>query len=126
MDRYVDGYVVPVAKDKLDAYIEMASDAGRIWMKHGALAYYECVGEDLSPDVGGMEMDNFAKRFELSENETAVFAFVIYESREHRDEVNGKVMNDPEMSPENHPKEIPFEVKRMLFGGFKTIVALDK
>ncbi len=130
MAPYVDGFVFAVKKDKLDDYKEMASLGGRIWMKHGALAYYECLGDDMKlagadmtppPDMG--KMMTFPELLKASEDEVPCFSFIIFKSREHRDEVNAKVMQDPEMSPEQFDgKEMPFEMNRMTYGGFQSFV----
>lgn len=135
MAPYVDGFVLAVKKDKLDSYKEMASLGGRIWMKHGALAYYECVGEDMTlPQMdmpeGHAEMGRamtFPELAKTNEDEVPVFSFIIFESREHRDEVNAKVMADPEMSPEQYEgKEMPFDMNRMAYGGFSSFVNHQK
>ncbi len=127
MSYYIDGYVIPLKKDKLEEYKAMAEDAGPIWMRHGAIAYFECVGDDLAPDMGDPGIDNFPKRFQLKEDETVIFSFIIYPSREARDEINAKVMADPDMGEEKYtPETIPFDMKKMLFAGFKSIVALEK
>lgn len=134
MTPYVDGYVLPLSKDKLTAYQNMASDAGKIWMKHGALAYYECVGDDLNPHfdeqlTGGDEMKptTFPEIMKTGPDETVIFAFVVYESREHRDAVNAKVMADPEMGAGMGADfEMPMDPKRMAYGGFRSIVHHQK
>lgn len=133
MAPYVDGYVLPVKKDKLNEYKEMATLGGKIWMKHGALAYYECAGEDLNPhmdmpaDGPQFKMPTFSEIMKAGEDETVVFAFVIYESRAHRDEVNAKVMTDPEMDPAQYEgKEMPMDPSRMVYGGFTAIVHHQK
>lgn len=134
MTPYVDGYVLPISKDKLGAYQNMATDAGKIWMKHGALAYYECAGDDLSPhfaeeltDGGKMKPTTFPEIMKAGPDETVVFAFVIYESREHRDAVNAKVMSDPEMGAGMGPDfEMPMDPNRMAYAGFRSIVHYEK
>lgn len=115
---YVDGFVVPVPADKIEEYRKIAEPAGAIWMKHGALSYKECVLED-GEDKGFCA--TFPAAFQTKKNETVVFAYITYNSREHRDEVNAKVMAD--MKPEDYP-EMPFDCKRMAYGGFKAIVDL--
>lgn len=131
MAPYVDGFVLAIKKDKLDAYKEMASLGGKIWMKHGALAYYECVGEDMTPpqmempeghsDMG--KMMTFPEMLKTSAEEVPVFSFIVFNSREHRDEVNAKVMADPEMSPEEYKDmEMPLDMNRMAYGGFQSFV----
>lgn len=113
---YVDGFVLPVPKKNLAAYKKMANLGRRTWMKHGALQYFECVGHELEPPFGLP----FPKGIGAKPGETVIFAFIIYKSKAHRDAVNKKVMSDPAMG--TAPKKMPFDVKRMLYGGFKTIV----
>ena len=133
MTPYVDGYVLPIKKDKLNEYKEMAIKGGEIWMKHGALSYFECAGDDLTPHMGehvegdAMQIMTFPDLMKTSPDETVVFAFVIYESRAHRDEVNAKVMADPEMDPAQYEgKEMPMDPSRMAYGGFTSIVHHQK
>ena len=123
MERYVDGYVLPVPNDKLDAYREMAAEGGKLWIKHGALEYFEGVGDDMEPDMGGMTMRTFPQIAETGDDESVVFSFIVYESREHRDEVNAKVMEDPAMDPENFDEEMPNDPERMAYGGFRSLVS---
>ena len=113
---YVDGYVVPVPKAQLEAYREIARKAGAIWREHGALQYCECVAEDVKPGT----LTSFPQSVLLEEGETVVFAWITYESRAHRDAVNAKVMADPRMDMD--PATMPFDGKRMFFGGFEMIV----
>lgn len=122
MSVYVDGYVLPVPEANLDAYAKMSKEAGEFWMKHGALGYYECVGDDLHPDMGDFKLPNFPDLVGTKEGETVIFAFVLFKSREHRDEVNKKVMSDPEVKDD---AEHPFDVTRMRYGGFRSIVDLS-
>jgi len=118
MAQYVDGFVLPVPTRNLDAYRRIARKAGRIWREHGALEYRECVGDDL--DVkGGLPFPRLAK---LKPGETAVFSWILYSSRAQRDRVNAKVMKDPRMAKMMDPKSIPFDIRRMAYGGFKTLV----
>ena len=114
--RYVDGYVLPVPKKNLKIYIRMAKLGERIWRKHGALDYKECVGDDLKPKWAAP----FGRILKLKPGETVVFSYVVFKSRAHRDRVNAKVMK--EMANVAMPKKMPFDVKRMSYGGFKTIV----
>lgn len=115
---YVDGFVLPVPKKNLAAYKKMANWGRKTWMKHGALQYFECVGHDLEVPKGcGLP---FPKGIRAKADETVVFAFVIYKSKAHRDAVMKKVMSDPAMAAA--VKKMPFDVKRMMCGGFKTIV----
>ena len=120
MARYVDGYVVPIRKKNLPAYRRMAKLGARIWREHGALEYYECVGEDLEVKWG----KTFPRQLRLAPNETVVFSWIVYKSRAHRDRVNAKVMKDPRMNDPALHKAMPFDMKRMCYGGFKTIIAM--
>lgn len=121
--RYVDGFLLIVPKKKLSAYKKMAEDGKRIWMKYGALDYKECIGDDLNPDSGGMKTSSFPKLTKLKSNEIVVFSYIVFKSRAHRDQVNKKVMKDPAMSAEVwKDKPMPFDMKRMAYGGFKVIV----
>ena len=114
--RYVDGYVMPVPKKNLKAYARMARMGAKIWMKHGALDYKECVGEDLKTKWGMP----FSRLMKLKPGETVVFSYVVFKSRAHRDRVNAKVMK--EMEKMGDMKEMPFDIKRMVYGGFKVLV----
>jgi uncharacterized protein YbaA (DUF1428 family) len=119
MPRYVDGYVLPIPKKKTEAYRRMALKAGKVWRDHGALEYYECAGEDLNVPWGRP----FPRQMKTKPGETVIFAFVIFKSRAHRDKVNAKVMKDPRL--QNMKEEAaPFDMKRMVYGGFEAIVAL--
>jgi uncharacterized protein YbaA (DUF1428 family) len=113
---YVDGFVIPVPKSKVAEYKKMATWGKKVWMKHGALQYFECVGDDLA---GMPECGNFKTMAGLKPTETAFFSFIIYKSKAHRDAVNKKVMEELQNQP---MKSMPFDVKRMAFGGFKTLV----
>jgi uncharacterized protein YbaA (DUF1428 family) len=118
MAKYVDGFVIPVPKKKVAAYKRMATWGRKTWMKYGALQYFECVADDLKMQKGfGL---GFAKGARLKPNETAVFAFIVYKSKAHRDAVNKKVMADPSMK--EMPPSMPFDVARMMVGGFRVIV----
>jgi uncharacterized protein YbaA (DUF1428 family) len=118
---YVDGFLIVVPKDKLDTYRAMARDGRDTWMKFGALDYKECVGDDLEPSMQGMESLPFPRLTNLTPDEALIFSFIVFESRQHRDAVNAKVMADPAMSPEKWP-EMPFDMKRLSYGGFNVIV----
>ena len=122
MKLYVDGYVLPVPKRKLEEYKKMASDAGKVWMKHGALKYVESVGDDMKSAIkwGCLPFPKMAKS---KQNEAVVFSFILYKSRVHRDSVNAKVMKDPVME-KHKDTPMPFEMKRMAVGGFEAIVNL--
>lgn len=117
--NYVDGYVLPVPTESLPAYRRIAQKAARIWREHGALEYRECVGDDLGVEWG----IPFPKQMKLKPGETVVFAYVVFKSRAHRDRVNAKVMKDPRLAASCDPKNMPFDCRRMVYGGFKTIVA---
>ncbi len=116
MAHYVDGFVIPVPKKNLNAYRRMARKAGKIWRDHGALEFRECVGDDLNVKLGMP----FPRGIKTKPAETVVFSWIVYKSRADRGRVNAKVMKDPRFA--KMPKEMPFDVKRMLYGGFKTIV----
>ena len=120
MSRYVDGFVVPVPQDKLDAYRRMARKAGKIWKEHGALEYVECVADDVKPG----KVTSFPQAVKLKADETVVFSWIVYKSRSHRDSVNAKVMSDPRLASMMDPKAMPFDSKRMFWGGFKTLLEL--
>jgi uncharacterized protein YbaA (DUF1428 family) len=115
--KYVDGFVIPILKKNLPAYRRIAVAAGKIWRDHGALDYKECVGDDLQTKYG-MPFPRLAK---LKRGETVLFSYIGYKSRAHRDRVNAKVMKDPRM--DKMPKTMPFDMKRMVFAGFKVLVA---
>ena len=116
--RYVDGYVVPVPKKNLKAYRAMAQKAGKVWRDHGALEYIESVADDVKPG----KRTSFPRSVKLKRGETVVFAYVVYKSRAHRDRVNAKVMKDPRLAPMMDLKKLPFDGKRMFWGGFKVLV----
>jgi len=115
--RYVDGYVLPVPRKNLQAYGRIARKAGKIWREHGALEVRECFGDDL--DVKGMVP--FPRRIKLKRGETVVFSWIVFKSRVHRDRVNAQVMKDPRLSGMD-PKSMPFDCKRIVYGGFKLLV----
>lgn len=114
---YVDGFLVPVPKDKLDEYIAMARAAGEVWKEFGALAYVEAVADDVPYG----ELTSFPRAVQTTDDETVIFSWILYESREKRDEINAKVMGDPRIKMF---QSMPFDGKRMIFGGFKTIIEL--
>jgi len=118
--QYVDGFVVPVPKKKMAAYRRMAQKAAKVWRDHGALQYIECVADDVKPG----KHTSFPQSVKLKSGETVVFAYIVYKSRAHRDSVNAKVMKDPRLADMMDPKKMPFDTKRMFFGGFKTMVEL--
>jgi uncharacterized protein YbaA (DUF1428 family) len=115
---YVDGFLLPVPKKNLKAYRQMSRKAGKVWRELGALEYRECVGDDLK--IKGTAP--FAKATRAKSGETVVFAYIVYKSRAHRDQVNKKVMKDPRIAAQMSTKSMPFDVKRMLYGGFKVFV----
>lgn len=115
---YVDGFVLVVPKKKIAAYTKIARLAGKVWREHGALDYRECVGDDLKVKFGMP----FTKLANTKPSETVVFSFIVYKSRAHRDRVNAKVMADPRL--QKMPPDMPFDPKRMAYGGFKTIVSV--
>ena len=114
--KYVDGFVIPVPKKKLEAYRSMAQKASKVWKDHGALEFRECAGDDLKKKWG------FPKMVKPKAGETIVFSWIVYKSRAHRDAVNKKVMKDPRLEKMMDPKSMPFDCKRMCYGGFKVMV----
>lgn len=120
MARYVDGFVLPVPKKNVAAYRRQARLAGKVWKEHGALEYIEAVADDVQPG----KLTSFPQSVKLKPDETVVFAYIVYKSRAHRDRVNKKVMADPRLAHMMDPKAMPFDPKRMFWGGFKTIVEL--
>ena len=116
---YVDGFVLSVPKNKLDAYTKMARKAGKVWTEYGALSYRECVIDD--DNIKGMR--SFEETAGAKKNEIVVFAYIEYKSRAHRDKVNAIVMKDPRMNEMCDPSDMPFDCKRMSYGGFKMIVS---
>lgn len=121
MPHYVDGFVLPIPKKKLGAYRNLAQKAGKIWREHGALEFRECVGDDLNIK---MPITTFPRLVKLKPGETVMFSWIVFKNRAHRDRVNDKVMNDPRLAKMMSTKDMPFDVKRMSVGGFKTIVDL--
>ena len=114
---YVDGFVLPVPRANVDAYRRLARKAGKVWMEHGALEYVEAVADDVQPG----KLTSFPQAVKLKPDEVVVFSWIRYRSRAHRDKVNAKVMADPRL--QDPPKDLPFDMKRMAYGGFKTIVS---
>jgi uncharacterized protein YbaA (DUF1428 family) len=117
MGRYVDGYLIPIKKSKVKSYMKMASLGCKLWMEHGAIDYYECVGDDLNVKWGL----TFPKMCKLKKDETLIFAFVVFKTKKHRDKVNAKVHKDPRMKMEGI--EMPFDMKRFASGGFKAVIS---
>ena len=115
---YVDGFVVPVPVKNLDAYRRMARKAGKVWREHGALDYKECVADDVKPG----KHTSFPQSVKLKPGETVVIAYIVYKSRAQRDRINAKVMKDPRSASIANSKALPFDSKRMFWGGFKLLV----
>ena len=115
---YVDGFVVAVKKDQVDQYKEMSITCGNIWREHGALEFRECMGDDVKPG----KLTSFPQSVMLEEGEVVFFSWIVYESRARRDEINDKVMNDPRMQQFMKPENMPFDGKRMIYGGFEMVV----
>ena len=120
MAGYVDGFLLPVPKRKVGAYRRMAQKAGKIWRKYGALEFRECMGDDLN--IKGMP--SFTKRVRVKPGETVFFSWIVFKSRQHRDRVNARVMKDPQIAKMMDPKDMPFDARRMAYGGFKMLVDL--
>ncbi len=122
-EKYVDGFVIPIKKKDVEAYKKMAQWGSEAWMKHGALQYFECIGDDLKIKKGMGQ--GFGKFAGLKSNETVIFSYIVFKSKAHRDAVNKKVMKEMD-SPENRKRyenmPMPFDMKRFAYGGFKTIV----
>jgi uncharacterized protein YbaA (DUF1428 family) len=113
----VDGFIVPLPKQNLDANRRLARKAGRVWREHGALDFKECVADDVKKG----KWTSFPRSVKMKPSETVMFSYIVYKSRAHRDKVNAKVMKDKRLF-EGMPKEMPFDMKRMAYGGFKTLV----
>ena len=120
MPSYVDGFVLPVPLEQLGAYRKMARKAGKIWMEHGALEYRECVADDVKPG----KRTSFPQSVKLKDGETVVFAWIVFRSRRDRDRINARVMADPRLADMMDPQRMPFDAKRMFWGGFKGMVEL--
>lgn len=118
MPHYVDGFIVPVPENKLDDYLRTAREAGEIWREHGALEVRECVADDVK--VG--ELTSFPRSVQVEDGETVVFSWILFESREQRDQVNAKVMEDPRFKEMMAPEAMPIDGKRIIFGGFRVAV----
>ena len=118
--RYVDGFILPVPKKKVGAYRRLARKCGRIWKEYGALEYVECVADDVMPG----KLTSFPQSVKLKPGEVVWFSWIVYKSRKHRDQVNAKVMKDPRLAATMDPKAMPFDSKRMIYGGFRTMVDL--
>lgn len=116
MSQYVDCYIIPIKNKNLKAYVKMAKLGCKLWIEHGALDYYECIGDDLNVKWGLP----FPKLCNLKKDETLIFAYVIFKSKKHRNSVNTKVHSDPRMKMDG--VQMPFDMKRFTIGGFKTLV----
>jgi uncharacterized protein YbaA (DUF1428 family) len=127
MPKYVDGFVLVVPKDKIEEYKKMAEEGRDSWMKHGALDYYECRGDDLKPqEMGDQKTRSFTEMAGASDTETVWFSFIIFKSKAHRDEVNAKVMAEMgEQMAEFKNMPMPFDIQRMAYGGFEVAVELS-
>jgi uncharacterized protein YbaA (DUF1428 family) len=117
---YVDGFVLPVPRKKLAAYRRMARKAGKVWLEHGALQFRECVADDVKPG----KLTSFPQSVKLKPGETVFFSYIVYKSRRDRDRVNKKVMSDKRITGSMDPRSMPFDARRMIYGGFKTLVDL--
>ncbi len=115
--KYVDGFVIPIPRKNLNAYLRMARMGEKLWRKHGALDYMECVGDDLKPKWGAL----FPRMTKLKRGETVVFSYIVFKSRAHRDRVNAKVMKEI-ASASDQSMDMPFDMKRMAYAGFRVIV----
>jgi uncharacterized protein YbaA (DUF1428 family) len=115
---YVDGFIVPLPIANTEKYREIASKCGAIWLEHGALQFRECIADDVK--VG--EHTSFPRAVDQQDGETVLFSYIVYESREQRDIVNEKVFNDPRMKEMMSPESMPFDGKRMIYGGFNVLV----
>ena len=118
MAGYVDGFVIPVPKRKIAAYRRIARTAGKVWREHGALDYVECIGDYVKPG----KLTSFPQAVKLKPGEVVWFSWILYKSRVHRDRVNSRVMKDPRLAKMMDPKAMPFDGKRMFWGGFKVAV----
>ena len=117
---YVDGFVVPVPRRRIAAYRAMARKAGKIWKEHGALEFRECIADDVKRG----KRTSFPRSVQLKAGETVMFSYIVYRSRAERDRINKKVMKDKRLAAMMDPKAMPFDAKRMIYGGFKVVVDL--
>lgn len=118
MARYVDGFIMPIPRDKIAEYRRLARLAAKVWREHGALEYVECMEDDVKPG----KWTSFPQAVKLKPDEVVWFSWIAYRSRKHRDSVNAKVMKDPRLARYMDPKAMPFDGRRMIYGGFKTAV----
>ena len=118
MSHYIDGFLIPLPKDKIAEYTSMANKAGDIWKEHGAIEYWECIADDL----GVKDMVSFRESAGAGPDDTVIFAWAVFQSREHRDEVNARIMADPRIKSMGDPAKQPFDCRKMAYGGFKTLI----
>jgi uncharacterized protein YbaA (DUF1428 family) len=121
MSKYVDGFVVPVPKKNMKEYLRMARLGSKVWKDHGAIDYFECAADDVKAG----KYTSFPQSVKLKKGETVFFSWITYKSRKHRDQVMKKVMLDPRLAQFMDPKKMPFDGKRMFWGGFKTMVKVQ-
>jgi len=119
---YVDGFVLPLPKRNLKAYRRLSTKAGKIWREHGAVDYWECVADDVKPG----KVTSFPRSVKLKSGETVLFSWIVFKSRAHRDRVNAKVIADPRVAKMMDDKSMPFDGRRMIYGGFKSLVRLPQ
>ena len=117
---YVDGFILPIPKKNRAAYLKMARTAGKVWREHGALDYKECIADDVKPG----KWTSFPQSVKLKKNEVVWFSYIVYKNRKHRDRVLKKAMNDKRLAGMMDPKKLPFDGKRMIYGGFNVVVDL--
>ena len=122
MANYVDGFVIPVPKRSIEAYRRLARKAGKVWLDHGALEYRECMADDVKPG----KVTSFPQSVKLKSNEVVWFSWIVYKSRRDRDRINARVMKDPRLADMMNPKDMPFDGKRMFYGGFKVQVEFKR
>jgi uncharacterized protein YbaA (DUF1428 family) len=118
MPHYVDGFVLPVPKSRVEDYRQLAELAAKVWKEHGAVAYYEGLADDVKPG----EVTSFPQAVKLKDDELVIFSFIVFNSREERDRINAKVMADPRLADMSDPQKLPFDGMRMFWGGFKSLV----
>jgi uncharacterized protein YbaA (DUF1428 family) len=118
MAHYVDGFVLPIPKKNAAAYRRIARRAGKVWRDHGALAYVECIGDDVKPG----KWTSFPQSVKLEPDEVVWFSYIVFKSRRHRDQVNARVMKDPRLASQMDPSKMPFDGRRMIYGGFQVAV----
>ncbi len=117
---YVDGFVIPVPKENVEAYKKMSLECGKVWKEYGALEFRECIGDDVPPG----KVTSFPLSVDLQDGESVVFSWIVYASRAARDDINEKVMKDPRIAHYMDPKNMPFDGKRMVWGGFEMMIDL--